>query len=50
MIPYGALAFLELCAILAIMRVIFQVPIHGSVLLLLAMSLPFLLTVLALGS
>jgi len=49
MIPYGALAFLELCAILAIMRVIFQVPIHGSVLLLLAMSLPFLLTVLALG-
>lgn len=49
MLPYGALAFLELCAILAIMRVIFQVPIHGSLLLLLALSLPFLLTVLALG-
>ena len=33
MIPYGVLAFLELCAILAVMRVVFQVPIHGSVLL-----------------
>lgn len=49
MIPYGVLAFLELCAILLVMRVVFLVPIHGSVFLLLAMSLPFLLTVLALG-
>lgn len=49
MIPYGALAFLELCAILLVMRVVFLVPIHGSVILLLALSLPFLLTVLALG-
>lgn len=49
MIPYGALAFMELCAILIVMRVVFQVPVHGSVVLLLAMSLPFLLTVLALG-
>jgi len=49
MIPYGMLAFGELCAILFVMRVIFLVPIHGSVFLLLAMSLPFLLTVLALG-
>jgi ABC-2 type transport system permease protein len=49
MIPYGALAFLELCAILAVMRVVFQVPIHGSVLVLLLMSIPFLLTVLGLG-
>ncbi|HEX3986298.1 MAG TPA: ABC transporter permease [Acidobacteriaceae bacterium] len=49
MIPYGVLAFAELCAILAIMRVIFLVPVHGSVLLLLALSLPFLLTVLGLG-
>ena len=49
MIPYGVLAFGELCAILIVMRVIFLVPIHGNVLLLLAMSLPFLLTVLALG-
>jgi ABC-2 type transport system permease protein len=49
MIPYGALAFGELCAILVVMRVVFQVPIHGSVVLLLAMSVPFLLTVLGLG-
>ncbi len=49
MIPYGALAFSELCLILAIMRFIFQVPIHGSVLVLLLLSLPFLLTVLGIG-
>ncbi len=49
MIPYGALAFGELCLILTIMRVIFQVPIHGSVLMLLLLSLPFLLTVLGIG-
>lgn len=49
MIPYGVLAFVELCAILTIMRVVFQVPIHGSVPVLLAMSLPFLLTVLGVG-
>jgi len=49
MIPYGVLAFGELCLILTIMRVIFQVPIHGSVIVLLLMSLPFLLTVLGLG-
>ncbi|MGA8108667.1 MAG: ABC transporter permease [Acidobacteriaceae bacterium] len=49
MIPYGVLAFLELCAILGVMRVVFLVPVHGSVLLLLLLSLPFLLTVLGLG-
>ena len=49
MIPYGTLAFGELCLILTVMRFIFQVPIHGSVLLLLLMSLPFLLTVLGIG-
>jgi ABC-2 type transport system permease protein len=49
MIPYGVLAFAELCAILAVMRLVFLVPVHGSVLLLLALSLPFLLTVLGLG-
>jgi len=31
------------------MRVVFLVPVHGSVVLLLALSLPFLLTVLGLG-
>ncbi len=49
MIPYGVLGFGELCLILAIMRFIFQVPIHGSLLVLLLMSLPFLLTVLGAG-
>jgi len=49
MIPYGALAFAEMCAILFVMRVVFQVPIHGSVPLLLALSIPFLLTVLGIG-
>ena len=48
-IPDGVLSFVELCAILAVMRVVFQVPIHGNVLVLLAMSVPFLLTVLGLG-
>jgi ABC-2 type transport system permease protein len=49
MIPYGCLAFGELCLILTVMRWVFQVPIHGSVILLLLMSLPFLLTVLGIG-
>jgi ABC-2 type transport system permease protein len=49
MIPYGALAFCELCLILTLMRFVFQVPIHGSLILLLLMSLPFLLTVLGIG-
>ena len=50
MIPYGVLAFGELCAILLVMRVVFLVPIHGNVLVLLALSLPFLLTVLGIGA
>jgi len=49
MIPYGVLAFGELCTILVVMRVVFLVPIHGNVLLLLALSVPFLLTVLGIG-
>ena len=49
MIPYGVLAFAELCAILFVMRVVFLVPIHGNVIVLLVLSLPFLLTVLGLG-
>jgi ABC-2 type transport system permease protein len=49
MIPYGALGFGELCIILTIMRIVFQVPVHGNVFVLLAMSVPFLLTVLGIG-
>ena len=49
MIPYGVLGFCELCIILIIMQVVFRVPIHGSWLLLLALSVPFLLVVLGIG-
>ena len=49
MIPYGVLGFGELCLILTIMRIVFQVPIHGNVFVLLGMSLPFLLTILGVG-
>jgi ABC-2 type transport system permease protein len=49
MIPYGVLTFSELCVILLVMRTVFRVPVHGNVLLLLALSLPFLLTVLGIG-
>jgi len=49
MIPYGVLAFAELCAILVVMVTVFRVPIHGNFLLLLVLSIPFLMTVLGLG-
>lgn len=49
MIPYGALTFGELCVILIVMRTIFLVPVHGNVVLLLLLSIPFLLTVLGIG-
>lgn len=49
MIPYAVLTFSELCVILLVMRIVFLVPVHGSVLLLLLLSFPFLLTVLGIG-
>ena len=49
MTPYGLLGFLELCTILTLMRVVFRVPIQGSLILLLVLSLPFLLTILGIG-
>ncbi len=49
MAPYGLLGFLELCTILTLMRVVFRVPIQGSLILLLLLSLPFLLTILGVG-
>jgi len=49
MLPYGLLGFVELCAILIIMRLVFLVPINGNTLLLLALSIPFLVTVLGMG-
>ena len=45
-VPYGILAFLELCWILLIMRWIFLVPIAGSVVLLLALSSLFIFAML----
>lgn len=47
--PYGILGFFEVCWVLAIMRYGFDVPIHGSVALLLLISIPFILTILGIG-
>jgi ABC-2 type transport system permease protein len=49
MVPYAVVGFTELCVVLTIMRWVFQVPIHGSVSLLLLLALPFILTMLGLG-
>ena len=47
--PYFAMALAELAILLVFMRVAFRVPIHGSVLLLMAMTSIFLFVNLALG-
>ena len=49
LIPYGALAFLEICIVLTIMRFVFGVHISGSLVLLLTMCFLFLFTGLGLG-
>src|ERR1700733_6052406 len=49
LLPYFFIGFTELCLILTCMRFIFQVPIHGSVLLLAFLSLPYLFVSLSLG-
>lgn len=49
LLPYLGIGFFELCMILTFMRFIFQVPIHGSVLLLAGLSLPYLFVSLSLG-
>src|ERR1700730_13388844 len=49
LLPYFFIGFTELCLILTCMRFIFQVPIHGSVLLLGLLSLPYLFVSLSLG-
>src|SRR5207249_678732 len=41
LLPYLVLTFVEFCAILFLMWTIFQVPIHGYVVTLLAFTLPF---------
>ena len=49
LIPYLGLTFIEFCAILLFMVVVFQVDIHGHVLTLLALTLPFVFAMLGLG-
>ena len=48
-LPYYGIGFFELSLILTAMRFIFQVPIHGSVILLALISLPYLFVSLSLG-
>ncbi|KAF0250582.1 MAG: hypothetical protein FD167_9 [bacterium] len=48
-VPYGILAFIQLVELILMTRYMFQVPINGSVVLLLVFSIPFLLCDLGLG-
>src|SRR5581483_9138201 len=49
LLPYLGLTLLEFCAILFLMRTVFLVPIHGNVLTLLTLTLPFVFCFLGLG-
>jgi ABC-2 type transport system permease protein len=49
LLPYLGIGFFELTAIVTFMRFVFKVPIHGSVLLLGLLSLPYLFVSLSLG-
>jgi len=49
LLPYLALAFLQLLFILLLMTVVFRVPIHGDLFLLLGLSVVYLFALLALG-
>src|SRR5271168_1646939 len=49
LLPYLGIGFFELCLILFFMRFVFMVPIHGNVILLFALSLPYLFAALSLG-
>jgi ABC-2 type transport system permease protein len=49
LLPYLIIGFFELCMIVTAMRFIFGVPIHGSVLLLAFLSLPYIFVSLSLG-
>jgi ABC-2 type transport system permease protein len=48
-LPYLGLAFVELLIVLILMRWMFQVPIHGSLVLLLVLSTVYLLALLSFG-
>jgi ABC-2 type transport system permease protein len=49
LLPYLVLTLVEFCTILILMVTVFQVPIHGPVLTLLALFLPFTFCFLGLG-
>jgi ABC-2 type transport system permease protein len=49
LLPYLMIGFFELSMILTFMRFVFSVPIHGSVLLLALLSLPYIFVSLSLG-
>lgn len=49
LIPYAVIGFVETAMVTAIMVILFQVPIAGSVTLLALFSLPFLFTALGMG-
>jgi ABC-2 type transport system permease protein len=49
LLPYLMIGFFELCMIVTFMRFIFSVPIHGSVILLAVLSLPYIFVSLSLG-
>jgi ABC-2 type transport system permease protein len=49
MLPYLGLTFFEFCGIAGMMRWVFGVPINGNFLTLLALTFPFVLTMLAWG-
>jgi ABC-2 type transport system permease protein len=49
MMPYLVLTFLEFCGIAFLMRTVFAVPINGSFITLLVLTLPFVLTMLGWG-
>jgi ABC-2 type transport system permease protein len=49
MFPYVIVTYLEFCLVAFLMRVIFQVPIHGWFITLMGIFLPFLLAMLGMG-
>jgi ABC-type multidrug transport system permease subunit len=49
LVPYGLIGIVETLTVLTVMRLVFDVPINGSLWLLLALSLLFLFTALAIG-
>lgn len=49
LVPYGLIGIVETVTVLTVMRVVFDVPISGSLILLLSLSILFLFTALAIG-